>query len=587
VIFLFASLIGRIWYLQIFQGRKFKQFSEENRIELRKVPAMRGRILDRRGAVIADSRASFDLKLRAHYVEDLSATMERLGGLLSLDGSVIHKVETRVRANNPYESIPVKQDMSRDELARILVRQYSFPGVDIVHTPARSYPFGDHGSHLLGYLGEISKKDLAHLKEDGDATYDQGDVWGISGVEKEYDVELRGESGSQPYVEDAKGRELGIESSGDLLPAFQPRDPTRGLDLVLAIDAKVQETAEQAFTGQSGAVIALDPNNGDVLALLSRPEYSPEKFVRGVSSDYWGELMEDSRNPLYDRALRGLYPPGSTFKIVTAAAALTENVVTPEEKIFCPGTYRLGREVKHCWKKGGHGYMNFRDAIKHSCDVYFYEMGRRLGVDRIAKYAKAFGMGRATDIGINREENGLVPTEAWKRKVYNQPWVGGETLSVAIGQGFLQITPIQMAVALSAIVNGGRVFRPRIALRTQDDEKRLSEEFKVEEKSNTQLPEKTVLLIRDALGAVVNEPGGTAYGSRSLLVQYGGKTGTAQAVGLSSAVKLGDHAWFIAYAPVEQPKIVVTVIVEHGGHGASVAAPIAKKVIEAYLGGTS
>jgi penicillin-binding protein 2 len=413
-------------------------------------------------------------------------------------------------------------------------------------------------------------------------------VWGISGVEKAYENVVRGENGARPFVEDAAGRELGEAFSSDLLPGFQHRNAVAGKDLLLGIDAKVQEAAEASFVHPAGAVVAMDPNNGDVLALVSRPEYSPEEFVRGVSSRYWQQLTKDPLNPLYDRALRGLYPPGSTFKIFTAAAALEENVTNEQDTVFCPGYYQLGRETKRCWKAGGHGTVNFHRAVVESCDVYFYEMGRRLGIERIAKYAKGFGMGTETGIGINREVDGLVPTEAWKQRVYKQPWVGGETLSVAIGQGALQVTPLQLAAAVSAVVNGGTLYRPRITLRAQRRNGQEAQVFQPVTRGKMVLTEAHRQAILKALGGVVNEVGGTAYWSaRSSVVPIGGKTGTAQVVGRRSGIKIEDHAWFVAFAPIDNPKIVVSVIVENGGHGGTVAAPIARKVIEAFLGGTS
>jgi penicillin-binding protein 2 len=596
LVVLFVTLGIRVWFLQIFQGKKFRQFSEENRIELKKIPAMRGKILDRNGQVLAESRASFDVVLTRQYLEEnLNETLDRLGKILSWTEAERKKAATKVLSTHPSEEVAIKNDVSRDQLARLLSRQYSFPGVDVVHTPARTYPYGDHGSHVLGYLSEINAEEFKKLKKDpnSNTVYELGDVWGISGVEKKYDLILKGENGTQPYVEDAKGRKIDAKSgtgefADDLLPAFQRRDPVRGKDLVLTIDSRVQEAAELAFDKDAGAAVAIDPNTGDVLTLLSRPEYSPERFVRGVSSDYWSQLLDDPLNPLYDRALRGLYPPGSTFKFIMGAALLAEKVASAQDVIFCGGSYRLGREVKSCHKKEGHGWMNLHNAIKYSCDVYFYEMGRRLGIENIAKYASGFGLGQPTNVGINREEKGLVPTEEWKRRVYRQPWVGGETLSVAIGQGALQTTPMQMAVALASFVNGGKIVTPRIAIRSQTEDGKPVEKFDVKSRPAIQLDPKIIEAVRNGMVAVVNEPGGTAYWSgRSQSIIIGGKTGTAQTVGRGYGSGKGDHAWFVAFAPADAPKIVVSIILEHSGHGGVVAAPIAKKIIEAYLGETS
>lgn len=587
IVIAFGLLLGRAWYLQVFNGRKWREFSEANRIQVKRLPAMRGRILDRNGKIIADSRPSFDLAVTPAQVEkSLEDTLDRLVDLLSWKTVDRQSIYERLRSGNPHDAVVIKRDMSRDELALLLARHYAFRGVEVIDSPARSYPYGTHGSHLLGYLGEVSKQDLRALEREGDDSYRLGDVWGISGVEKTFQSVLRGEDGGIPLIVDAWGRKVGTEFSKSLLPEFQARDPVPGTDLVLTIDANVQEAAENAFTHEAGAVVALDPRNGDVLALVSRPEYAPDQFARGVSPKYWGELTNDPKNPLYDRALRGLYPPGSTFKMVTGTAALQEKVVSLTERVFCPGYYRLGREIKQCWKKGGHGWVDFHRAVVESCDVYFYEMGRRLGVDRLAEYARSFGMGQASGIGINREENGLVPTEAWKRKLFNQPWVGGETLSVAIGQGALQVTPIQLAVAYAALSNGGKVVQPRIAREAGGRGGKVVRTYPPQVRSSFSLDPVNWRAILEGLGGVVNEPGGTGYWlARSTLVKIGGKTGTAQVVGRRSGADIKDHAWFVAFAPVEDPKIVVSVVVEHGGHGGTTAAPIAKKVVETYLGG--
>lgn len=582
---IFALLVGRAWYLQVFNGRKWRQFAEANRLEVRQLPAKRGRILDRNGKIIADSRPSFDLTLtRSQVKKSVDDTLADLVELLGWEEIDRKEVRKRVKSGNPHDPVVVKRDMSRDELALILARQYAYPGVGVIDSPARSYPYGQHGSHLLGYLGEVSRKNLKKLRESGDRSYRLGDVWGISGVEKEFEPLLRGEDGGSPLVVDAWGRKVGFEFSGVLLPQFQARDPQPGTDLVLAIDADVQEAAEKAFTHEVGAIVAMDPKTGDILALVSRPEYAPDRFARGVSKTYWRELMRDPNKPIYDRALRGRYPPGSTFKLITGIAALEEKVATVGEKVYCPGHYRLGRETKRCWKRGGHGWVDFHKAIQQSCDVYFYEMGHRLGVDRIAKYARMFGMGEVTGIGINREARGLVPTEAWKQRVYHQPWVGGETLSVAIGQGALQVTPIQLSVAFAALLNGGQVLKPRIALESREPEGEVVTSYPTEIREQFSLEPAFRQAMLNGLSAVVNEVGGTAYWSgRSKKVNIGGKTGTAQVVGLKSGLDIADHAWFVGYAPVEDPKIVVTVIVEHGGHGGSTSAPIVRKIIETYL----
>ncbi len=583
---IFTLLLGRVWYLQIYNGRQWRQFAEQNRLDVKRLRARRGKILDRNGNVIADSRPSFNLLVTPFQIkEEKGVALDRVARLLAWERFPRAHVLKKIQSGNQHDAVVVRRDMNWDELALFKVRQYAFHGFSVIDTPARFYPNGAQGSHLLGYLGEISRNDLAQMKKLEDPPYRYGDVWGISGVEKRFEESLKGQDGSVPVVKNVWGRELGEESSQDLLPAFHSRDPEPGNDLVLSIDLRLQEVIEEAFTHPAGAVVALDPRNGDVLALVSRPEYYPERFVGGVSSNYWKELNQDSLNPLYDRALRGIYPPASAFKLITGVAALQEEVTDTKEEIFCPGYYRIGREIKRCWRHGGHGWVDFHKAVSRSCDVYFYEMGKRLGVDKIAEYAQMFGLGRPTGIGINRESKGLVPTEAWKQKTYGEPWVGGETLSVAIGQGALQTTPIQMAVAVSMFANQGMPVVPRIALRTQSPYGELVEEFPIgEAKTQVELRPEVWEAVRQGMVGVVNDVGATAYWTgRSKFVRIAGKTGTAQVVGRHAEKRIEDHAWFVAYAPEEDPQIAVSVIVENGGGGSKTAAPIAKKVIEAFF----
>ncbi|MCB0308664.1 MAG: penicillin-binding protein 2 [Bdellovibrionales bacterium] len=586
LMFMFLVLLTRLWYLQIFQGRKWRVFSEANQVEIRRIPPIRGKILDRNGLVISESRPSFDIVFKPSKMgpipEEVADQFIKYMDVSAFDSLSLYD---QMQSAGPNDLIVFLKDINRDQLARFKAHQYLFPGIEIKVSPARNYPHGKMGSHFLGYLGEISRKELSKLGENDESNYQMGDVWGISGVEKTYDEVVRGTYGSLPIVVDAFGRETVQEFAKDLLPSFQDQEPIPGNDLVLTIDSKLQHLAEESFVKPSGAIVAMDPRNGEILALVSKPQFEPEKFSRGVSRDYWEELQNDPQNPLYDRSLRGLYPPGSTFKIVTGLAALSEGVIKPEEKVYCPGFYVLGNEVKRCWNRKGHGEVDFHKAIVQSCDVYFYEVGRRLGVDRIAKYSKMFGLSEETGIPINREKSGLIPTEAWKEKRYGIKWVGGETLSVAIGQGFVQVTPIQMAVLVSGVVNGGTINEPRIAMRAQKFDGTLIKTYPTKIKKTVEMDEAIREKLVRALSDVVNLPGGTAYYTgRSNEVLIGGKTGTAQVVNLKSRVQIEDHAWFVAFAPVEKPEIVVSIIVENGGHGGSAAAPIAKKIIEAYLG---
>lgn len=591
VIFIIFVLIMRLFYLQILKGKKFLEFSEKNRISIQKVKALRGKILDRNGQIIADNRPSFDLALiRGYSNETPVEVIEKIQDFLNWDMGEenLQGVIKKVKSTNRYDPAVIKKDITRDELARSIVREYWLHGLRILEQPVREYPYGDLLAHALGYMGEIGKRTLASVREKGQNTYGLGDYIGMSGVEKLKESDLKGNNGAIPFVEDARGRDLGEEASMALLPEFRKKDPTPGNNLYLTIDLRLQKIVEEAFDKKAGGVIVMDPQTGDVLAHLSRPSFEPRLFTRGVPQEYWAQLMSDKRKPLYDRALRGHYPPGSTFKIITAIAALAEGVIDPDFSYYCKGYYRLGRERKRCWKRSGHGLLKLKEAIIHSCDVYFYELGNRLGIDTIAKYARMFGLGEKTGIGINHEDDGLVPDSQWKERMFNVPWVGGETLSVAVGQGFLTVTPIQMAVMLSALVNGGRVLKANIVKRVENYKGEVLMETAVKERKRVDIKKDIMDIVKEALFGVVNVKGGTGYWMvRSNKVQIAGKTGTAQVIRLESAKKdveeHGDHAWFIAFAPYEKPKIVVSVLVEHGGHGSSAAGPIAKRIIEGYF----
>jgi penicillin-binding protein 2 len=369
------------------------------------------------------------------------------------------------------------------------------------------------------------------------------------------------------------------------LPSFQARPDKEGLDLVLAMDLDLQIIAEKMLEGKRGSVIAMDPRSGEILAMTSSPTYEPEKFVRGVDSTYWRKVIFDPEKPLYNRSIQGVYPPASTFKAIMVAAILGEDIAPPSQRVFCPGWYRVGREVKKCWKLDGHGYVDMKRAVQVSCDCYFYEMGRKLGVDRIAKYSRMFGLGEKTGFPLKPgEEKGLVPDQEWKKRVYKQPWVEGETLSVAIGQGAMSTTPLQMAVAYAAIANGGLLVKPYPALRTQTYDGKVVQTFSPPEPGKLDVSKEDLEEVTKGLSAVVNEPGGTAFWTvRSKLTKIAGKTGTAQVVGRKSLRRIKNHAWFIGYAPEEDPEILVSVVIEEGEHGSSAAGPVAKAIIDQYM----
>lgn len=578
---LFIILTVRMWHLQVFNGERWRTFSEANRIEIKNIPAIRGKIMDRNGHVLADTRPSFDLHIDLEKTEDLHQTLDNLSILFAWSETQLNDLKTKLdNAPESEHTYAIYRDMSFNDLSLFTSRQYYYPSLTIISSPYRIYPEGYLASHALGYLGEINAKQWSQLSTNDARRYRRGDFLGVSGVERAYEDILRGEDGSIPVIADAYGREQGIESASDLLPAFRAQDPVPGEDVYTTIDYEVHKTVAEAFGDRAGSFVMIKVDTGEILAIMSFPSFLPEEFSRGVSRSYWKTIREDERNPMYNRALRGLYPPASTFKMISGMAALEEKVIDPNEKVHCPGYYRIGREIKRCWHRGGHGWVDFEEAMQKSCDVYFYEVGNRLGIDRIAKYAQKFGLGSSLGVDFGREVKGLVPTSEWKKKRFGRPWVGGETLSVVIGQGYLQTTPLQMAVSVASLVNGGNVLRPYI-LKSNSPSMALKYGDVI---STHAFLEKNIEHVIEGMRKVVNEPGGTAYyTARSQRIAIAGKTGTAQVVSLSAKTYIPDHAWFIAFAPIEEPEIALAVIVEHGGHGGAAAAPIAKKAIETYF----
>ncbi|MDD5223391.1 MAG: penicillin-binding protein 2, partial [bacterium] len=468
--------------------------------------------------------------------------------------------------------ILIHPDLPFPVLGRIESEKFWLPGILIEASPTRWYVEHDRAAHLLGYLGEVSPNELKTLAERG---YRRGDVIGRGGLESAYESFLRGKAGALRLEIDASGREV---------KKIDEVDPEPGLTLELTLDLELQKTAEKLFDGHPnpGTVVALDPRNGEILVLLSRPAYDPNFFSTGVRPDYWKEIINHPDDPLENRAIRGQYPPGSTFKLITALAALEEKVISPGESLFCGGSLPLGRRTYKCWRKEGHGRVDIHKAIVQSCDVFFYRMGMRLGVDRIAKYAQVLGLGKKTGIEIPGEKSGLIPTEEWKLKTVGEPWVKGEDLSTAIGQGYVLLTPLQLVSAYAQLAQGGKSFQPHLVRRIKHPDGQVVMEFLPQVRNNYSFPADTREILRAGFIGVVNEPGGTGGAARLPGITVAGKTGTAQVLTRPDNVqefkvpeKLRDHAWFVAYAPAENPEIAVVVLVEHGGHGASVAAPIA------------
>jgi len=557
----FLIILLRLWQLQLLQGDEFRKTSESNRLRIIPVSAPRGIIFDRNGIPLVKNTPYFCASIMPE--EFHNANIPYLAGVLHIPEDELREKINR-KAQSPFTPVRLKEGLSYDEVSYIEARRSDFPGLFIEIEVSREYLYGGIGAHAIGYLGKLTpgqSKDPEFKDVPPNAFIGQ---WG---VEKLYDRSLRGTPGQRIIEVDAIGREIRL---------LKENPSVKGADLSLSIDIALQKAAEDAFEERTGALVALDSDSGEILGIVSSPAFDPNRFAKGVSPAYWNEIMNDKKVPMLNRAIQSQYPPGSTFKIITAIAALEEGV-SASASVTCSGGMFLGSHRFGCWKKEGHGTVSLHRALVESCDVYFYNAGRTVGFDKVHDYALMFGLGEATGVGFGKERKGLIPNTEWKRKERKEPWWPGETVINSIGQGYVATTPVQMAVMINAVSNGGNVYKPSIV--------KLSGPVLVRKAA---VKPETLELVKKALEGVVNEPGGTGHAAHSNTVVIGGKTGTAQVVGIKKDSKYlaeqhRDHAWFVAFAPVDKPKVAVSVLVEHGGHGGSAAAPIAKQAIEAYM----
>ncbi len=577
VIAVFTLILFRLWYLQIIRGDRFRNLSESNRVRVRVVTAPRGIIYDARGRILVENRPAFDVKLVPEDVRSLPEAVSRVGRLLGLTDEEIEERIEKARGQPGWRPILIKGDVSRDELALVETRKLDLPGVFVDVDQRRSYRYGRLAAHLLGYMGEISE---AELKRPEYQDYRQGEFIGKVGVERRYEADLRGVHGQKHIEVDAAGREVNFLREIPAIP---------GKDVYLTIDLDLQLAAEEAMKDRAGAVIAIDPRNGDVLAMVSAPAFDPDVFARGIAQAEWLSLTGDPRKPLNNKGIQGTYPPGSTFKAVMAAAALEARIVGPQTALECGGGFFFGGRLFRDWKVSGHGAVTLYDSLVQSCDVYYYRIGDRLGIDRIAAEALGMGFGRPTGIELEGEKAGVVPSTAWKRERLKQPWYPGETISVAIGQGYVTVTPIQLVNAYASLANGGRLWKPQVVLKVVDLDGTVLRERQPQLIGITPTtPESRAAIVEGLLG-VLEDRRGTAYSHRIKDVRMAGKTGTAQ-VGKLYSVKqeesipwfLRDHAWFVAFSPEKDAEIAVVTLAEHGGHGSTAAAPVVRRVVERY-----
>jgi len=576
-----SILVLKMWHLQVIKGEEMAQRSETNSVRFCKIRPLRGLITDRHGNVLVDNQPSFDIVFIPDKNRDLKVVAGRLQSLYREQSLQFTEDFSRLSEEKTYAPIRLDKNVDVKKLALVETRSLDLPGVGIDVVPTRQYLYGEMMAHLIGYVGEISDIELEKETSQG---YRAGDIIGKYGIEKYFDPYLDGESGAE---------EVEVNAHGKKIRSLRKVDPTQGHHLHLTIDASLQQSAWDAFEGRPGAAVVMDTRTGEVLALVSSPSFDPNLFNGGISHREWQKLSTNPFHPMENRAISGQYPPGSTYKLIVAAAALEEKIITPETSVFCDGTFQLGNRVFRCWQKKGHGRVNLHRAIVESCDVYFYNLGKQLGVDKIAYYARAFGFGAPTGLTLAREKGGIVPTKAWKLSKTRQSWQAGETISISIGQGFNLVTPMQLASFYSALANGGILYRPRLVSRIDGPDGKVVWTSIPEKKTRIPISRKNLEILNRALWGVVNENGGTGYALRRAEKDVCGKTGTSQVVGLpmderarrakilSGAYR--DHALFVCFAPYNSPEIVVSVILENAGHGGSAAGPIARKVIDAYF----
>ena len=574
----FFILLTRLWYLQVIQTEKLRELSESNRLRLVPVAASRGTILDRNGEVLVNNTPSFSVAVIPQDVKDREWLLTALSRHLQTDREGLAERWDKGEGRAKYYPIVLSSGITRSQLEYLEENRLWLPGLEIEMKPIREYPGGLLAAHLLGYLGEISEQEIS---DDRYREYNLGDYIGKSGIERFWERELHGVNG---------GRQIEVDARGRFLRTLTESRPVTGNSVILTIDKKIQKAAELAFGDRAGAAVVMDVRSGEILAFASNPSFDPALFAGRMPPEKWQSYLDDKRHPLENKALKGQYPPGSTFKIITALAALDAGIIDANSTVVCKGSYTVGKTVFKCWNKHGHGSVNLKKALRESCDVYFYQLAERLGVDRIARTAREFGLGEAMGIGLDNEKSGLIPTAAWKEKKYGKKWFHGETLPVAIGQGFVLMTPIQLASMISTLANDGTVYRPRLVKRVVDPDGRVIKEFGPEVLKKVPDNPANFRLVKEGLLAVVNESGGTGGAARLYEVKVAGKTGTSQVVKLRDdrgvvPYEYRDHALFVAFAPYEKPEVAVAVVIEHGEHGGAAAAPIAERILRAYFEG--
>ncbi|MCP4288405.1 MAG: penicillin-binding protein 2 [Gammaproteobacteria bacterium] len=582
VVLLVFALLARLVVLQVINHQHFTTLSQDNRVKVLPLAPTRGLIHDRNGLILAQNLPTFSLEVIPERVKDLASTLAQLGTIVNITDSDHKRFEQLRKQRRRFDSIPIRVRLDKDEVARLTANRHRFPGVEIEAKLLRHYPLEDKTAHVVGYVGRINEKELKTIDN---SSYSGTSHIGKTGVEKSYEEILHGKVGLQQVEVNALGR---------IIKVLHSEPPEPGQNLHLSLDAGLQSTAIAAFGEDSGAAVAIDPSNGAILALVSNPGFDPNLFVEGISSKDYNKLQQSDRKPLFNRAIRGQYPPGSTVKPFIGLAGLETGTINTSQKNYCPGFFQLpGHSHKYRdWRKGGHGSVNLQDSITQSCDVFFYALAHQMGIDKLHDFMSRFGFGRRTGVDIAGERSGLMPSRKWKKRTRKAPWYPGETLIIGIGQGYFLTTPLQLAHATATLAARGVEHSPRVVQSITSDYAPVNPFNTGKSRSLQQNDPRNWSEVIASMTQVIEGRRGTARSLKNENYRIAGKTGTAQVFTVKQdeeydeekvSKKNRDHALFIAFAPVEEPRIAVAVIVENGGHGGSTAAPIAKRIMDFYL----
>lgn len=573
---LLVLLIFSFWKIQILDYREYWNLSESNRTREVILPSARGLIKDRNGVILANNKASFKASIIRENCRDFSQSCQKIAELLNLEKDILIRRIKKYEFLPEFQPIVVKDNLSFEEVSRIEARKLEMPELVLQSEPQRFYVFGSFSAHVLGYLQELSPEEL---KSGLYSNKRLGGLIGKTGIEKQYDTVLEGKDGRMVKIVDSLGRRKG---------EIARIEPIQGNELELTLDCDLQNEAEELLEGREGAAVVLDVRNGEILSLASYPDFDPNKFINRFTPEEWLDLIKSPEFPLENRAIRGLYAPGSVFKLTMAIAALDSGLINERTQYFCSGMVRIYGHPFDCWFKGGHGDVNLYNGIKHSCNVYFYQLGRRLQIEKIYNYAKEIGYGRKTDVDLPGEKEGLVPNPEWKQKVKKAPWYPGETISVSIGQGPLLVTPLQVAAHTALIANRGTMITPHLLKHKEARTGSQGESGYIPKKHSVEIKKSAFEKVIKGMWQGVNE-GGTGRAAKIVGHNVCGKTGSTQVVSTETEEKMSKkdqkiktHSWFTGFAPKDDPKIAVTVLVEYGGMGGATAAPIARKLFETY-----